>query len=48
MAINSMGINNFIDILSGKGYNYFPDEQLEKELKELLIGHSVKKLMNQL
>lgn len=44
MAINSMGINNFIDILSGKGYNYFPDEQLEKELKELLIGHSVKKI----
>ena len=46
MSIKSIGINNMIDILSGKRYNYFPDNQLEKDFKELLIGHSVKKVNN--
>lgn len=44
MSVNSFGISNMIDVLSGKGYIYFPDEENEKDLKKLLVGHSIKKV----
>lgn len=40
--MKSIGINNMLDILSGKNYMYIPND--EKEVKKLLIGHSVKKV----
>lgn len=40
--IKSMGIKNILDYLSGKGYLYIPG--CEDDLKDLLIGHSIKKV----
>lgn len=42
--MESIGINNMIGILSGEGYLYVPDEEAEKDIKKLLIGHSIKKV----
>ena len=42
--MKSIGINNMIDILSGKNYIYMPQEKNEKYIKKLLIGHSIKKV----
>ena len=38
----SIGLANMIDILSGEDYLYIPTN--EEELKNLLIGHSIKKI----
>ena len=38
----SIGINNMIDKLAGKRYLYVPGD--EGKIKELLIGHSIKKM----
>ena len=40
--VKSFGINNMIDCLSGYNYLYVPKN--EEVVKELLIGHSVKKV----
>lgn len=42
--MQSIGINNMIDILSGKGYLYIPETRNEIYLKDLLIGHSIVKV----
>lgn len=42
--MNSIGIPNMLDILSGKNYCYIPQEDNEEMIKKLLIGHSVKKV----
>ena len=42
--MKSIGTNNMLDILSGKQYLYIPEEDNEKYLKELLIGHSITKV----
>lgn len=42
--MESIGINNMIDILSGKRNLYMPDEADEKNLKQMLIGHSITKV----
>lgn len=44
--MNSIGISNMIDILSGKNYCYIPNKGNEDYIKELLIGHSIKKVDN--
>ena len=41
--MNSFGIMNMIDILSGKDYFYIPFDD-EKNIKDLLIGHSIEKV----
>lgn len=40
--MNSLGVKNMIDIISGCDYLYIPSN--ENEVKELLIGHSIKKV----
>lgn len=42
--MKSIGILNIIDQLIGKGYLYIPNNSDEKNLKQLLIGHSIKKV----
>ena len=42
--MQSIGINNMLDILSGKGYLYIPETSNEIYLKDLLIGHSIVKV----
>lgn len=42
--MKSIGIGNMIDILSGKKYLYMPDTEYEKDLKQMLIGHSIAKV----
>lgn len=42
--MKSIGISNMIDILSGKRYLYIPDNNVEENLKQLLVGHSIKKV----
>ena len=44
MGINSIGVRNMIDKLAGKHYLYVPEH--EEIIKKLLIGHSVKKVKN--
>ena len=44
--MNSIGISNMLDILSGKNYMYMPNKNNEEELKKLLIGHTIKKVKN--
>ena len=44
--MKSIGISNILDILSGKNYCYIPQEKNEEMIKEMLIGHSVKKINN--
>ena len=45
--MKSIGIANIIDILGGKNYMYMPCKGNEEALKELLIGHSIKKINKQ-
>ena len=40
--MKSIGALNIIDKLAGKGYLYIPDD--ERMVKKLLVGHSVKKV----
>ena len=42
--MKSIGLKNMIDILSGKDYMYMPCKGNELEIKDLLIGHSIKKV----
>lgn len=42
--MKSIGVLNMIDQLSGKGYMYIPNDGDEKNLKRLLIGHSITKI----
>jgi hypothetical protein len=39
------GVNNMIDILSGKNYIYVPSND-EDKIKQMLIGHSIEKVNN--
>lgn len=41
----SIGIRNMIDILCGKNYIYMPSRD-EETIKQMLIGHTVKKVNN--
>jgi len=43
-TVNSFGISNMLDVLSGCDYLYVPNKSDEERIKELLIGHSVKKI----
>lgn len=43
--MKSIGIVNMIDILSGKNYIYMPSDD-EDIIKDMLIGHSIKKINN--
>lgn len=43
--VKSIGISNMLDIMSGSGCLYVPSRD-EEQIKELLIGHSVKKVDN--
>jgi hypothetical protein len=42
--VKSIGVLNMIDMLSGKNYMYMPCEENEEILKEMLIGHTIKKV----
>ena len=42
--MNNIGLINILDILSRKGNVYMPDETNEKEVKKLLLGHSITKI----
>lgn len=44
--MKSIGVNNMIDILSGRNYLYIPQRDNEEYLKDLLIGHSITKVNN--
>jgi hypothetical protein len=42
--MKSIGISNMIDILSGKKYIYIPQKENEEYIKQLLIGHTISKV----
>ena len=42
--MSSLGVYNILDILAGENYLYIPDAYDQKTIKDLLIGHSVKKV----
>lgn len=41
--MNSIGIKNMLDILSGENYIYMPSDD-EETIREMLIGHSIEKV----
>lgn len=46
--MKSIGVVNMLDKLSGAGYLYVPDAKDENTIKELLIGHSIKKVNDEI